>query len=323
MSKLAKFRKDSARAREILLNKIARLTGAVDRDDHVLAFHTGRSGSTVLGDLLTQNSQIYWGGETLEQYIHTMKRKTSRPVTELFGTYSIDDAVSAIENKHTSRAGNKIFGVEIQDYQFTMYNSDMESLIERLRDIGFTRYILIDRRNQLRKVVSHLVAMSRKEHHVDRGATRDRPQISINPDDIYIGYQNKGLFAAVDGYVKFLEKLRHLLAGRPVLELCYEDDIELDPSRAYRKTCAFLGVEPEEVEVRFGKTTNFPLSEIVSNFADVERCFANTPYAWMTGDSSVVAKPRGDLGESGGGNHSQAPMSGAMPAPADIRSDLR
>ena len=74
---------------------------------------------------------------------------------------------------------------------------------------------------------------------------------------------------------------RRLLTGREILDLTYEDDIADDPHRAYRRICDFLGVTPEPVEVRYGRTTPFPLSGVIENFDEVKAALASTEFEWM------------------------------------------
>ena len=77
-----------------------------------------------------------------------------------------------------------------------------------------------------------------------------------------------------------IQEVETLLAGKNVLNLTYEDDIEQDPQK-YRSICEFVDMEATKASVNFSKTNPFPLKDIIENFAEVKAALHNTPYEWM------------------------------------------
>ena len=78
-----------------------------------------------------------------------------------------------------------------------------------------------------------------------------------------------------------MQEVETLLAGKNVLNLTYEDDIEQDPQKAYRSICKFVNMEETNASVTLSKTNPFPLKDIIENFAEVKAALHNTPYEWM------------------------------------------
>lgn len=48
------------------------------RSGNIVMFHIGRSGSTVLGDLLDQHSSVYWDGEIYQSFYRAWESVTNR-----------------------------------------------------------------------------------------------------------------------------------------------------------------------------------------------------------------------------------------------------
>ena len=78
-----------------------------------------------------------------------------------------------------------------------------------------------------------------------------------------------------------MQEVETLLAGKNVLNLTYEDDIEQDPQRAYHSICKFVDMEATKASVNLNKTNPFPLKDIIENFAEVKATLHKTPYEWM------------------------------------------
>ena len=72
----------------------ARLRGLASApltEGHVLMLHTGRSGSTVLGQMLDQHSGVFWDGELLEKRFHRIARARGVGVNHLYGALDLAD----------------------------------------------------------------------------------------------------------------------------------------------------------------------------------------------------------------------------------------
>ncbi|MEN8239769.1 MAG: hypothetical protein ABFR53_11285, partial [Actinomycetota bacterium] len=78
--------------------------------------------------------------------------------------------------------------------------------------------------------------------------------------------------------------LRELLPPSDTLWLTYEDDIERDPSIAYRRVCGLFGVTPSDSEPALAQTNPFPMEEIIDNYDEIYELLDGTEYAWMLSD---------------------------------------
>ncbi|MEO0417764.1 MAG: hypothetical protein AAF249_02790 [Pseudomonadota bacterium] len=258
----------------------SRLRGLVQspRDEgHVLMVHNGRSGSTLLGDMLDQNPNIFWDGETLEKMFHRLSDEAGQGIDKLYGSLSFDAAVAEIEDRLDKLAGNRVFGTELQDYHPVMVSSDLEQFVERLKRTGFTRFISLQR-SHLRKLVSHVVATQKEQFHVSSGAKVRVKQIRINPDRIYIGHRFTTLLDALSTYQEFSEATQRLFDAEDALFLTYEDHIKSDPTVALDKAIEFLGVENHQPKINFGKTTDIAIKDLIENFDEVSDVLAGSAF---------------------------------------------
>ena len=229
-------------------------------------FHPGRCGSTVLGNLLGQNSRIFWDSEVFDP---TVRKIPKKPFAYL--------------QRRIERCGKPIYGFETKLYHPEQLGYDTTQYLEQLEGVGFERFIFLTRRNVLRLLVSAWMAMAKAEaYHVAAGAKSSLKGIRLDPLKAELG----GVFAPLVDHLRATAALiaatRQQLNGRDVLDLVYEKDVAEDPRRAYLRVCEFLGVEPEPAQVRYGRTTPFPLSDVIENLDEVKAALAGTEFMWMT-----------------------------------------
>lgn len=228
-------------------------------------FHVGRSGSRVLASLLDQHPRIFWDGEIYEPS-HRLWRPGRDPLRIL--------------DRRRRRAGCRYYGCELKFFHARLVGMPLPALVDALFARGFDHFIVLRRRNTLRKVVSSVRLHSEKRSHRRKGEA-ELKRITLDVDDVRIDRDRKPLLAYLEDYERQFEALDRLLEGRDVLRLTYEEDVADDPTRAYRRCCGFLGLSPRPVEVAYGRTNPFPLSDIVVNLDEVEDALRGTPYEWM------------------------------------------
>lgn len=244
--------------------------GAPHRESgHVLVFHTGRSGSTVLGDMLDQHSQVVSFGEVFETMLKRAARRHRHGIAGLYGHFRLNDFVSEVRKRMRLFGGSRICRVEVEGYHLEMMGSTASDVVEKLEPLGFSRFVLLRRQSTFRQIASQLVALERGAHHVGQADPLERVSVRMNPERMYIGHRFQSLDEVLSGYEAFWSSVRDALAGRIVLELIYERDIQDDPFLAYRLVCEFVGVQPESPQVRLAKTTNHPLPEIIENLEEL------------------------------------------------------
>lgn len=255
-------------------------------EGHVLMMHNGRSGSTLLGDILDQHRQIFWDGETIEKMLHREAKAKSIGIDKIFNFYNGESAIQEIKNRIKRRAGNRVFGTEIQDYHLKMIGMTLEEFIQELKILGFTKFIFLDR-NYMRKVVSHIVATERKKFHVSSNSRTRNISVRINPDKIYIGHQFKSLLSALESYQSFFTEASKVLENEDSLFLTYENDIQNTPAPAVEKSCSLLDLPVHNYKVNFSKTTNIPLHQVIENYDEVSDLVSNSAFASHMEDTII------------------------------------
>ena len=157
------------------------------------------------------------------------------------------------------------------------------SYITLLRELGFTKFVALHRRNYLRRIVSGAVARETGEwHRTDAPATR-ASSIHLDPERVPFG-----------GHLPLLEVMETLENGEALLRehlpegtslwLWYEDDIARDPLVAYRKICDLYGVEPVHAAPDLHPSNPFPLSDMLENHDEIASTLAGTRFEWMLTD---------------------------------------
>lgn len=260
-----------------LMGRIGRALHASKRETNLAMFHGGRSGSQVLGDLLDQHPDVAWSSEVF----NAMPRKYG-PLCDR------DDVARVVLDYHLFRKGSKHFGFETkympaQHLHADVLGMSLEAYVSLLRDLGFTHFLVLERKNRLRQLVSELVGGATRRWHA-RAETREVTRVTVRLAD---DRPQWGTYASLpDRFRKHearREELLALLGAAPRLDLTYEDDVQPDPRLAYRKTCGFLGVDPDRIEpdVRLKRTNPFPLRDVIENFDEVSAQLRGTDDAWM------------------------------------------
>lgn len=245
----------------------------------IAMFHMGRCGSTVLGDLLNQHRHIFWDGEVY----HRMYDGTLR---ELRFTR---DPVSVLRWR-MRKSGRRFYGFETkflarQHLVPGLINMDLPDYLEQLRRFDFSHIIVLRRTNSLRFLTSNLVALARKQFHIAQVQKSKLTRIRIDVDDVATGTEARQIVDAFAEIDATYQRLLALLEQHHTLSLTYEDDLQSDPRVAYHRVCEFIGIEPQSVSPRLGRTNPYPLSEVIENYDDVVRALVDTPYEWMLEDS--------------------------------------
>lgn len=244
-----------------------------NRVANIAMLHAGRCGSSVLADLLGQHPGFRWVGEPFENMLPAYYRMDARRRAEAVignSLYFRDCRYYGFDSKYLPE----------QHLHPDLANKTPAEYVALLDRLGFTHYILLDRRNHLRRAISLAIGTQTRLWNTDRSPPREA-RARIDPGR----FTSYGREMPLERYFESLEErhgeFRRLLQGHRLLELTYEDDIERDPRTAYHKTCAFLGIAPVPVEVRLQRLNRRPARELVENFDELERALRGTRYAWM------------------------------------------
>lgn len=132
----------------------------------VALFHIGRSGSTMLGDLLDQHSAIAWDGEIYEHAFQRVERKTGplflssdtsllelcmQPWSELLPP----DALEYLQER-IALTQKSVYGFEVKFFHLRFFGMSLVDYVEGLKNLGFDAFVILKRRNLLRAIVSSL-----------------------------------------------------------------------------------------------------------------------------------------------------------------------
>lgn len=244
---------------------------------NVAMFHTGRCGSTVLGNLLNTHPEIYWAGEL---FVAMPKRHKDVPP----GPRALKTIIARSRRKGRA-TGKTFYGFELkylpqQHLRDKFINLSLEDCVAHLRQLGFSRFIVLHRENYLRQAIS--VEVGRRQGHWHARAKPDRAtRVTLDLDAFQSAARRAPLLDVFRCFDEHHQKLKQLLAHDQVLHLSYERDILNDPRQAYRKTCEFLGVVPGSPQVDLARTNPFTYDAMVANMPAVRALLRNTEYAWM------------------------------------------
>lgn len=251
---------------------IKTLANKIVRQSKVAMLHTGRCGSTVVGSLLNQHPNFYWSGEPFEKLMGSGPLSDSR----------IRDVIKEREQDRIS----KIYSFATK-YPDGMHLSDacigktIPEYIHFLTELDYKKFILITRKNHLKRVISILNGRKTGEWHTQKSkVTASTVEVPINNFD----WGNEQVGSLTD-YFDIMDReiliIKDCIGGKPLLHLEYESDIEEEPLKAYRKICEFTEIGPNNPVVKLKKTNPFIIKDLISNYEDVKAYLQYTPYAWM------------------------------------------
>ncbi len=235
--------------------------------------HHGRCGSTVVGNLLAQNSNIHWASELYTSRFEKWEKAEPKKHAHLEKKPIIEKSIEILKNS-INTATKPYYGVEIKPIQFRFIGYSATNFLAQARFLNFTHFILLRRKNILRFLVSIEVAT---KHNFWFQLKKKTELKKIN----FSIKKYKYLSESIEGIKTPMQEVDSLLKGKNILNLTYENDIEQDPKKAYRRICRFINIKPTKVSVNLSKTNPFPLADILENFDEIRAALHNTPYEWM------------------------------------------
>jgi len=240
------------------------------RKGNLVMLHTGRSGSSVVADLLGRHPAIHWDGELFNYHLSVWR---ARPRDRLV------EAQRMIERR-MNYFNVPYYGFEVLTSHLIAGNIEKSRFMEALDTMGIGYYILLTRRNILRQIVSNLVARQRGRWRLGRDETARLTRIHVDINRLKLA-TTIPLLNHLRNIQADCDALTTILSSRRSLQLVYEDDILNNPNDAIRKICDFLGVDYLELPVRHGRTTPHPLCQIIENHTEVEDALLGTEFEWM------------------------------------------
>jgi|GEM_PF-1312520 len=240
------------------------------RKGNLVMFHTGRSGSSVVADLLGRHPAIHWDGELFNYHVSAWR---ASPKDRLVETQRMIE-------RRINYFNVPYYGFEVLTSQLIAGNIELNRFMEALDTIGVDYYILLTRRNILRKIVSNLVARQRGRWRLGSDETARLTQIHVDINRVKLA-TTRPLVDHLRDIQTDYDTLQTVLSSRRCLQLVYEDDILNNPRDAVRKLCDFLDVHYLELAVRHARTTPQSLRQIIENYTEVECALSGTEFEWM------------------------------------------
>lgn len=235
--------------------------------EKIAMFHTGRCGSSVLANMLNAHSKIFWANEIFEKFMRVKKEQDG----EAFVTNVIHQSC---QSKISTFYGFETKYLPQQHLRHKVINMDLETYLKLLREIGFSKFIILQRKNYLKRAISAEVGKHKKRYHSKQDVRRPE-KIYLDPEPIL------ALFRCID---ENFSHLKMLLEPSDHLLLYYEDHILQNPRIAYTKTCEFLNIDDESPKIELRRTNPFKYEDIVVNFEEIKTLLKDTKYNWMLDD---------------------------------------
>lgn len=213
----------------------------------VVIFAQGRTGSTLLENLLCSSSYFRQNGELLD----TRYGEVIFPATFISGLSK-------------SARGNFIFHTKI--YQLT---KDRESpieprtFLERLYADGW-KIIYLRRKNKVKHALSNIVAKRRGQYH----------KFDTAAEDLKIVFKREQLIKKVNRRFAYEEQEKDALSTVKYHTVIYEDDLENAQShqQTIDRILEYLSLAPKAVATQHKKINNRPLEDMISNYDEFLDC---------------------------------------------------
>jgi LPS sulfotransferase NodH len=218
-----------------------------------VVFAQPRTGSTLLGELIASNPEVYFGDEPLATKVR-----------------SPNAAIRRLRWRHPRRAVG--FHVTIEQLTDVQAIDDVGAWLRSVHARGW-RVIALRRENLLRQVLSELSARFTNRYQDRSGEgefVRVRPH--VNPSDLLDALRLRTALSAAEAVA---------LDGVPHLALSYEADLQ-DSERwaaTTRRAFEFLDLEPVAATTSLRRLNPGPIETLVANYEDVRNAVAHTDYA--------------------------------------------
>lgn len=225
---------------------------------------TGRTGSELLVSLLDSHPQIMCDSEILS----IPRAHPGRFV---------------LRRSALARAQRRAYGFKlVAEHARLQSPHDRESFLRGFAERGF-RIIVLERRDLLQQVISSVRGIETQHHHRQQDREQFRP-MRVDPVAVLCS------LAWFEDAVNFV---RSALAGIPVLDLVYEDDL-LDAERqrlTADRVCDYLGVERAPVKTDLVKIAPHSVADQLENFDEVQALLSQTRFAELAFTAARTRDP--------------------------------
>lgn len=214
-----------------------------------IIFGLGRSGSTLLKQLLDSHPEITCEGELL----NVEDKYVTNPLLRKL-IYRFPSQFFTLRSMFSKKP---VYGFTLLFYQY----SQPEKLIGKLIKKNW-KFIRIYRENSFDQSLSHLVAEKTKMWHRYNSQEIQTPKLIVTPEELM--YRLEIVIKNKFAETKHFEKFAHF-------KVVYEDDLKNQDNWAEttRKIFEYLGVNPAPTSASIQKTYSRPYSEIIENYNEL------------------------------------------------------
>ncbi len=221
---------------------------------------SGRTGSTLLVDLLRSNPVIDCATELLNEKYW---RPHTYPALWLIRAFP----VPFLESK-AAKSPKSVFGFKLKT------GGQVYRLEKTLKDLHQRGWKLIHllRRDVFQQTLSWCVAESSQHWHSTINKKPDLPSLVLDPALVLQHLRT---------CVQDRNELVSLIGSLPHLNIVYEDDLfnSGDWERMNERVCRFLDVPQVPLKNRLLKTYERPYNEIIVNYSEILSSVRNSPFA--------------------------------------------
>jgi hypothetical protein len=220
-------------------------------------FAQGRTGSTLLGELIASHPRAFFADEILRAKV---------PATRMWA--------EAERRRHP----REVFGFHVKIYQLTDVQGvrDPTAWLRGMHRHGW-RVIALRRRNLLRHVLSNMTITATGTVHDRSGTSGGAAGLTVDPAELVYWMEQRARVGAAEDTA-----LREV----PHVALTYEDDLA-DPERwadAAGRVFAHLGLDPAPVTTTLRRRNPGRLTELIANYDEVAAALAGAPYGQYLDD---------------------------------------
>lgn len=228
-------------------------------DNKFVIYTRGRTGSTVLTELLNCHPEIFCDVEIFNFLYCKSRVKFPKPYINSC-------------SKRATASGKPVYGFKVKIAQLREEHlySNYDEILKELSDEGW-KFIHLKRVNFLRHKLSNLLASETQVYHLRKGDAPINTKIAVD-----FGKLLEGIV-----YGEKIERTEEEnLKDIPHMTVIYETEI-LDNS-AHQETAnrifSYLGLKPHPVQTDLERITVDRLEDMISNYGEIESKLRGTPY---------------------------------------------
>lgn len=235
---------------------------------------TKRTGSTRLVSLLDSHPQIM----CMEELLLSADCLKTSPLKYAYSSFRNKNLVSKLRHKffrersnrkylefvfsekEYSACGFKVMGSQIRE------NLNMISILNEMS----VKFILLKRKNLLKKLISHKIALTTGEWSRKKSDEYDRIKVKLDKSTLLNG---------LDNLVRADRNLEKLLTGCQVLTVFYEDTFGKNQTKVLTEILSFLNIKGSAIlKSNLMKQNSNQLIDLVENYKEIVEILEPTDY---------------------------------------------